>query len=61
MAEQAGQTVDELEAPLRKLIALGQLPPDEDCAKSVLFFVSDYSRVISGTSIDINGGEYMAS
>jgi len=39
----------------------GQLPPDEDCAKSVLFFVSDYSRVISGTSIDINGGEYMAS
>jgi len=61
MMQQSGQTQDEIEEPFRKLIALGQLPPDEDCAKSVLFFVSDYSRVISGTSIDINGGEYMAS
>jgi NAD(P)-dependent dehydrogenase (short-subunit alcohol dehydrogenase family) len=61
MAQQSGQTEDEIDAPFRKLISLGQLPPDEDCAKSVLFFVSDYSRVISGTSIDINGGEYMAS
>ncbi len=61
MTQSTGQTRDEIEAPLRKLIALGQLPPDEDCAKSVLFFVSDYSKVISGTSIDINGGEYMAS
>jgi len=61
MTEAYGQTRDEIEAPFRKMIALGQLPPDEDCAKSVLFFVSDYSKVISGTSIDINGGEYMAS
>jgi NAD(P)-dependent dehydrogenase (short-subunit alcohol dehydrogenase family) len=60
MAQSSGQTEDEIDAPFRKLIALGQLPPDDDCAKSVLFFVSDYSRVISGTSIDINGGEYMA-
>jgi NAD(P)-dependent dehydrogenase (short-subunit alcohol dehydrogenase family) len=60
MAQSSGQTEDEVDAPFRKMIALGQLPPDEDCAKSVLFFVSDYSRVISGTSIDINGGEYMA-
>jgi NAD(P)-dependent dehydrogenase (short-subunit alcohol dehydrogenase family) len=60
MAQSSGQTEDEIDAPFRKMIALGQLPPDEECAKSVLFFVSDYSRVISGTSIDINGGEYMA-
>jgi len=60
MAQASGQTEAEIEAPLYKLIALGKLPPDDDCAKSVLFFVSDYSRVISGTSIDINGGEYMA-
>ena len=59
MAQAAGQTEDAIEASFRKLIALGQLPPDDDCAKSVLFFVSDYSRVISGVSIDINGGEYM--
>lgn len=61
MSQATGQSRDEIEAPLRKLIALGELPPDDDCAKSVLFFVSDYSKVISGTSIDINGGEYMAS
>jgi NAD(P)-dependent dehydrogenase (short-subunit alcohol dehydrogenase family) len=61
MAQASGQTEEEIDAPFRKLIALGKLPPDDDCAKSVLFFVSDYSRVISGTSIDINGGEYMAS
>jgi NAD(P)-dependent dehydrogenase (short-subunit alcohol dehydrogenase family) len=61
MAQAAGQTEAEIDASFAKLIALGRLPPDNDCAKSVLFFVSDYSRVISGTSIDINGGEYMAS
>jgi len=27
----------------------------------VLFFVSDYSRMVTGTSMDINGGEYMAA
>jgi len=61
MAKMSGQSETEIDANFAKLISLGRLPPDEDCAKSVLFFVSDYSRVISGTSIDINGGEYMAS
>ena len=60
MAQMAGQTEEEVEASFRKLISLGKLPPDDDCAKSVLFFVSDYSRVITGTALDINGGEYMA-
>ena len=60
MARMSGQREDEIDANFAKLISLGRLPPDDDCAKSVLFFVSDYSRVISGTSLDINGGEYMA-
>ena len=42
-------------------IPLGVIPPDEECAKSVLFFVSDYSRMVTGTSLDINGGQYMAA
>jgi NAD(P)-dependent dehydrogenase (short-subunit alcohol dehydrogenase family) len=41
-------------------IPLGVIPPDEECAKSVLFFVSDYARMVTGTSLDINGGQYMA-
>lgn len=43
-----------------KLNPFGIIPPDEECAKSVLFFVSDYSKMVTGASLDINGGEYMA-
>lgn len=41
-------------------IPLRAIPPDEECAKSVLFFVSDYSKMATGTVIDVNGGEYMS-
>jgi NAD(P)-dependent dehydrogenase (short-subunit alcohol dehydrogenase family) len=51
------QTVIE---PIASRIALGIIPPDEECAKSVLFFVSDYSKMVTGASLDVNGGEYMA-
>jgi len=51
------QIIDEVRAK----IPLGVIPPDEECAKSVLFFVSDYSRMVTGTSMDINGGQYMAA
>ncbi len=40
-------------------IPLGRIPGEEDCAKSVLFFVSDYAKVVSGASLDVNGGQYM--
>jgi NAD(P)-dependent dehydrogenase (short-subunit alcohol dehydrogenase family) len=40
-------------------IPLKVIPPDEDCAKSVLFFVSDYSKMATGGLLDVNGGEYM--
>jgi hypothetical protein len=39
---------------------LGVIPPEADCAKAVLAFLSDYSAVITGSSVDVNGGEYMA-
>ncbi len=40
-------------------IPLKVIPPDEECAKSVLFFVSDYSKMATGALLDVNGGEYM--
>ncbi|MDB5396174.1 MAG: oxidoreductase [Rhodospirillales bacterium] len=40
-------------------IPLKVIPPDEECAKSVLFFVSDYSKMATGGLLDVNGGEYM--
>lgn len=47
--------------PIVSRIPLGVIPPDEECAKSALFFVSDYSRMITGATLDVNGGEYMSA
>ena len=41
-------------------IPIGIIPPEEDCAKAVLYFVSDYARVVTGAILDVNGGQYMA-
>jgi len=41
-------------------IPLGVIPPEDDCARAVLTFLSDHTRVITGASVDVNGGEYMA-
>jgi NAD(P)-dependent dehydrogenase (short-subunit alcohol dehydrogenase family) len=41
-------------------IPLRRIPPDEECAKSVLMLISDYARMVTGATLDINGGEYMA-
>lgn len=56
----AGRKVDEVEGEITTRIPLGVIPSEEDCAKSVLFFVSDYSKMVSGASLDVNGGQYMA-
>jgi len=60
MAAQYQTAPESIESELRKLISLGALPPDEECANAVLFLLSDYARVITGTALDVNGGEYMA-
>jgi NAD(P)-dependent dehydrogenase (short-subunit alcohol dehydrogenase family) len=60
-AQSLGVTENDFVAPIVSRIPLGVIPPDEECAKSALFFVSDYSRMITGTVLDVNGGEYMAS
>jgi NAD(P)-dependent dehydrogenase (short-subunit alcohol dehydrogenase family) len=61
MALARGVPEQELIDSITSAIALGVIPPDEECAKSVLFFVSDYARMVTGTSLDINGGQYMAA
>lgn len=40
-------------------IALRRIPPDVECAKTTLYLLSDYASVVTGASIDVNGGEYM--
>jgi NAD(P)-dependent dehydrogenase (short-subunit alcohol dehydrogenase family) len=41
-------------------IALGWIPHSEEIAGAVLFFASDLSRVVTGQSLDVNGGQIMA-
>jgi NAD(P)-dependent dehydrogenase (short-subunit alcohol dehydrogenase family) len=55
-----GRDRDEVIAEITDRIPIGIIPPEEDCAKAVLFMVSDYSKVVAGASLDVNGGQYMA-
>jgi len=41
-------------------IPLGRIPPQDDIAHSVVFFASPWSRVITGQTLDVNGGEWIA-
>lgn len=41
-------------------ISLGRIPDDAECADAVVFLASDLARVITGASLDVNGGEFMA-
>jgi NAD(P)-dependent dehydrogenase (short-subunit alcohol dehydrogenase family) len=58
-AEKRGVPLDEVVAEIVRDIPLGVIPPDEECARSVLFFLSDHARMVTGTSLDINGGQFM--
>ena len=55
-----GRKRDEVVGEITGRIPLGIIPPEEDCAKAVLYFVSDYANVVSGATLDVNGGQYMA-
>jgi NAD(P)-dependent dehydrogenase (short-subunit alcohol dehydrogenase family) len=39
-------------------IPLGEIPPQEDIAEAIVFFASSMSRMITGQSLDVNGGEF---
>lgn len=56
----AGADRDAVIASITARIPLGIIPPEEDCARAVLSMLSDYTRVVTGASLDVNGGEYMA-
>lgn len=55
-----GRDREEVIAEITGRIPLGIIPPEEDCAKAVLYFLSDYAKVVTGTMVDVNGGQYMA-
>ena len=59
-AQKTGATPEQVYAGIADDIALGYLPPDEDCAEAVVFLASDRARSITGQTIDVNGGEVFA-
>lgn len=59
MAAKSGVEPSVVKKGFEKNIPLGEMPTDKECAKGCMFLVSDYAKVITGASLDINGGEYM--
>ena len=47
-------------AEITEDIPLGEIPPQEDIAEAIVFFASGMSRMITGQSLDVNGGEFFA-
>jgi NAD(P)-dependent dehydrogenase (short-subunit alcohol dehydrogenase family) len=45
---------------ITKDIPIGILPPEDDCARAVLMLLSDHARVVTGATLDVNGGHWMA-
>jgi NAD(P)-dependent dehydrogenase (short-subunit alcohol dehydrogenase family) len=58
-AQTTGKSQEELIAEVTSSIPLGVIPDDGECAKAAMFFGSSYSSVVTGASLDVNGGEYM--
>jgi NAD(P)-dependent dehydrogenase (short-subunit alcohol dehydrogenase family) len=57
LASGSGKTPKDHYDEIAAEIPLGEIPPDDDCANAAVFFASDLSSVITGQSLDVNGGE----
>ena len=55
-----GTREEDVIAGVTKDIPIGKIPPEDDCARAVLMMLSDYAAVVSGASLDVNGGHWMA-
>jgi enoyl-[acyl-carrier-protein] reductase (NADH) len=60
-AKQSGAPLQTIIDGVVTQIPLGEIPTDDDCAKSVAFFLSDYSNVVTGALLNVNGGEFMSA
>jgi NAD(P)-dependent dehydrogenase (short-subunit alcohol dehydrogenase family) len=59
-SQQRGITKDDVRAEIEARIPLGLIPPQDDIAHSVVFFASPWANVITGQTLDVNGGEWFA-
>ena len=59
LSEETGVPLEKLKEKIASQIPIGRIPPDEECARAALFMVSDYASVVTGATLDVNGGHYM--
>jgi NAD(P)-dependent dehydrogenase (short-subunit alcohol dehydrogenase family) len=58
-AERRGVSEDEVTAPIRAGMPLGEIPTVQDVAESALFLCSDRARMITGQTLFVNAGNFM--
>ncbi len=58
-AEARGITLEQITAEVAANIPIGRIPTDLECARAVVFLLSDYASAITGVALDVNGGEFM--
>ncbi len=56
---EGGPTYQESVDAIAANIALRRVPREIECAHAALAFASDVMRVVTGSTLDINGGEFM--
>ena len=54
-----GKTGKELRASIEARLPLRHLVGSDEIADAVVFFASDLSRAVTGTELDVNGGEFI--
>ena len=60
MAERRGTTPEAVRQEMAADTALRRLPTPDDIADAVVFLASDRARSITGQTLDVNGGRWMA-
>jgi NAD(P)-dependent dehydrogenase (short-subunit alcohol dehydrogenase family) len=60
MAERTGTTPEAVQEQIAADTALRRLPAPDDVADAVVFLASDRARSITGQTLDVNGGQWMA-
>lgn len=58
-AETLGVPEDAIKGEIARMHALNIIPTDTECAKPVIFLASDYSSMVTGAALDVNGGAYL--
>jgi NAD(P)-dependent dehydrogenase (short-subunit alcohol dehydrogenase family) len=58
-SKETGVPLETMKQQIASQIPIGRIPPDEECARAALFMVSDYASVVTGATLDVNGGHYM--